>query len=131
MTMTETRHQAHGKAAGQLNEQAFIEMWVAELALDNHTRFDPDVLIKTIYADRLTYGAPALIQTRDYVLHCVRLAPHVCRHALDRSVYAMHVEPECGPTCKEAWARFKPPTTAGPLCGECFTYQTPAGTCMC
>lgn len=128
MTMTETVH--HGAAAGQLNEQAFIEMWVAELALDNHSTFDPDVLVKTIYADRLTYGQPKATQTRDYVLHCVRLAPHVCRHALDRGLYRLHTAPECGPTCKEAWSKAGPAAN-GPLCGECFTYETPAGTCLC
>jgi hypothetical protein len=127
MAVTETVH--HGAAAGQLNEQAFIEMWLAELALDNSTRFDPDMLVKTIFSDRLSYGSPNPTQTRDYVLHCVRNAPHVCRHAIETGVYALHVEPECGPTCKTAWAKRQPLT--GPLCTDCYTYKTPTGACLC
>jgi hypothetical protein len=129
MTATMQR-QAHGAAAGQLNEDEFVRMWLAELALDNHSRFNPEVLVKTIYQDRLTYGAPDPVQTRNYVLHCVRLAPHVCRHALDRGVYAMHVEPECGPKCKEAWAQ-KAKAERGETCPTCFTYKTATGTCAC
>lgn len=125
-----TTTMAHGKAAGHLNEDEFVRMWLAELALDNHSRFNPEILIKTIYEDRLTYGAPDKVQTRNYVLHCVRLAPHVCRHALDRGVYAMHVEPECGPKCKEAWAH-KTPNTQAPACPLCFTIPSATGVCCC
>lgn len=126
MTMT----MAHGAAAGQLNEQEFIEAWVREIALSGGTRLNPDALVALIYEDRLTYGAPHPTQTRDYVLHCVRLAPHVCRHALATGVYALHLAPECGPACKEAWTR-RQPAARGPLCGECFTYAAANGTCAC
>lgn len=126
MTMT------HGKAAGQLNEQAFIEMWLAEAALAGETRFDPTVMVQTILSDRLMYGSPDPEQTRNYVLHCVRLAPHVCRHAVLQGVYAMHEAAECSEACKTAWAHHRgSQSVQGPLCPECFTYAAASGVCLC
>lgn len=118
MTVTET-----------LNEAEYVRLYV-QSALSCGERFlDPDPLVRDIREERISAGSPAdETQTRDYVLHCLREAPHVCRHQ-EYGYYRIHPEPHCGPDC-EPHAKHQP-VRSGPVCMTCFLPTTPTGACGC
>lgn len=106
----------------------YVRLTVAEAAEDGASLFNPDVLIKEVLNSRPA-NADAT-QTRDYVLFCIREAPHVCRHQYMHGVYRIHPEPECSPACKEK-ARQEQRARYGPTCPTCFLPTTVTGACGC
>lgn len=106
----------------------YVRLTIQQSAEDGGTLFNPDVLVKEILASRPAEADAG--QTRDYVLFCIREAPHVCRHQYTPGLYRIHTEPECSPACKEK-ARQEQRTRRGPTCTTCFLPTTVTGACGC
>lgn len=106
----------------------YVRLTIQTEAQEGAALFNPNVLVKEVLASRPDDADP--IQTRDYVLFCIREAPHVCRHQYTEGVYRIHPEPECSPACKEK-ARQEQRASRRPACMTCFLPTTATGACGC
>ena len=98
----------------------------SSVMLDSHAIAD------LIFDERVTSdGEASWGQTKDYVQHILREAPHVCRHA-DGHFYRVHTEEICSDQCDARWAsRLKALDVARAQCPDCFTMLPKSGVCDC
>jgi len=98
----------------------------SSVMLDSHAVAD------LIFDERVTSdGEASWGQTKDYVQHILREAPHVCRHA-DGHFYRVHVEEICSDQCDARWAsRQNVRDAVRAQCPDCFTMLPKSGVCDC